>query len=272
MKTEKNYYEIDGINYSTLKYLIQSDEQYLHALKNKFEPTKAMIFGSAVHEKLSDIINKTDNFHLKYIEIDETKYFDETDLMKRGFKNTKKYKEKIKELSKGREIVTPLNFIDNILTDENIQGWCKNAEAEKEYFLNVRSKENINEVLKCKLDVINLKQNILIDWKTTNVIPTQHNMKQIIMNYSYWLQTAYYSYLLKLADKKDFRFIFVFIQNTEPYEYNYIEVVGSDYFHILKPLINRAIKLKNGKVEKVKKELNTFEMPYNPIQNINLEL
>lgn len=268
----KDYYEIDGINYSTLKYLIQSDAQYLHALETKFEPTKAMIFGSAVHEKLSDVINKTDNFSLKYIEINEADYFDESDLKKRGFKNTKIYKEKIKELSKGREIVTSLNFIDNILADENIKSWCKNSEAEKEYFLNVRSKENVNEVLKCKLDVTNLHENILIDWKTTNTIPTMHNMRQTIMSYSYWLQASYYSYLLKLAEKKEFRFIFVFIQNVTPYEFNYIEVSGSDYFHILKPLINRAILLKNGKIKKVKKELNTFEMPYNPIQNINLEL
>jgi len=268
----KDYYEIEGINYSTLKYLIQSDAQYLHALETKFTPTKAMIFGSAVHEKLSDAINKTDNFDKKYIEINELDYFDESDLQKRGFKNTKVYKDKIKELSKNREIVTPLNFVNDILSDENIKNWCKNSEAEKEYFLNVRSKENINEVLKCKLDVTNLHENILIDWKTTNVIPTQHNMRQVIMNYSYWLQASYYSYLLQLSEKKDFRFIFVFIQNTDPYEFNYIEVPGSDYFHMLKPLINRAILLKNGKAKQVKKELDLFEMPYNPIQNINLEI
>ncbi len=268
----ENYYNIKGVNFSTLKYLLKSDAQYLHALNTTFEPTKSMIFGSAVHEKIADVINKTDNFNLKYIELDETKYFAEADLSKRGFKNTKKYKEKISELSKGREIVQPLNFIDNILTDQNIKNRIEGAVAESEYFLSIQNKEGISDLLKAKMDIVNVKKSLILDWKTTSEIPTPRNMQRMIMKYNYWLQAAFYSYILKHAEKQDFNFIFVFIQNTEPYEFNYIEVNGPDFWHLLKPLINRAILLKNGKAQKVKKELTSFEMPFNPIENINLEL
>ena len=266
----KNYYSIKAINFSSLKHLLTSDDAYLHSINTVFEPTPAMVFGSAVHEKLSDIVNNTHNFEKEYCEINDYDFFSKDELNKRGFKNTKAYKETINSIVLGRKKVEQLNFLQNVVSDNFIKDVIKDAIAESEYFIKI-AKDKYSDILKCKPDVINHSKKIILDWKTTSDFTTERNMFKSINKYAYWLQASFYQYVVYLDTKKEYDFYLVFINSKEPHDFNYIKINGFNYLHITKALISRALELRAG--ADVLKNTNTeYELTFNPIENKSINI
>lgn len=79
--------------------------------------------------------------------------------------------------------------------------------------------------IKFKPDVIDLQNKVIIDYKTASRRPTIENMQRVMFDYRYYFQAAFYVDAVSEALKtQGFRFIFLFQNTCDDFEFNMIEV------------------------------------------------
>jgi len=96
--------------------------------------------------------------------------------------------------------------------------------------------EDYNVDCKSKIDIINPERGVVIDLKTT-VDASPEGFGRSVVNYKYDMQAAFYLNGAKTHYKKDFDFIFLAVEKTEPFLFSLQQasaddiLYGSKYFN-----------------------------------------
>ena len=239
------YHATEGISSSNLKLL---DESVLH-LKNKdlFKLSGSHFdFGSLVHSLILEP-EKTDDEFIQEIKVDART------------KAGKEAKEAFKAKTAGKIIISNDDYLKANIMAKNVLSIAgnllKNGKAEQSYFAN-----EDDLLIKCRPDYYIESAGILVDVKTTADI-SEYGLKKSITNYHYNWSAVFYLKVLRLLGLKANRFIFVFVEKSQPHmvkirELSEQELEDSDYE--MEMMLSKYKEfIKTGKASVVK-EIESF--------------
>lgn len=232
----------DYLGSSSLKALAKSPALFWYHRENETEPTPALTFGSLVHAMLERdfSLNKPQNLSFSF----ESDFFEIEKLNRRK----KEYQDwKKAQIEAGKQIVTIeqeqtaklivnqlLNSpIANLLQGYNEVSFFTEIEVDKLSFdteksdaiieaLEQNESDKVKVKVKARPDVLNLENQLIIDYKTCSDTPDERNMQAWILHNRYDLQAGLYSLVLEQFTGVRMPFLFVFLQKTEPYEVGWI--------------------------------------------------
>jgi|GEM_PF-656467 len=190
--TDDEYFAVNAINHSNLKYMKESASKYHFNLLHPRKPSPAMSLGKAIH-----------------CAVLEPDVFDATYAIQESFdKRTKAGKEKAAQWAKeneGKTAITQDDFdiigrvTDTINNDPFFGNLINTPLKEVCFFLRY---PKTGHILKCKVDAFHDEKLILVDLKTTdNAQPFSFNAD--ITKYSYLTQAAIYSHIVSVCIHKE---------------------------------------------------------------------
>jgi exodeoxyribonuclease VIII len=243
--SNEDYHSTEGISSSNLKLL---EESPLH-LKNKnlFKLSGSHLdFGSLVHSLILEP-EKTDLEFIREIKVDARTTAG------------KKAKAEFAEQAQGRIIISHDEYIKAEIMSKNVLAIAgnilRNGKAEQSYFA-----DDDGLLIKCRPDYYIESAGILVDVKTTADI-SEYGLRKSITNYHYNWSAVFYMKVLRLLGLKANKFIFVFVEKSQPHMVKIRELteyeLGEADYEMEKMLDSYKRFLKTGKASVVK-EIESF--------------
>lgn len=214
-----NYYKVDALSNSAIKYLKQSALHYKNWLNEPQKDTPALIFGRALHCYVLEPHKFNDYF---FMEKERPEGADGR--AKKGTKEKQLYDNWVASNVNENNLPTisnetmmtiakMTNIINAKLAEIGYENF-DNLEFEKELYFNYKGVD-----CKAKLDIFDAKSNIIFDIKTIESC-SDNSILRAVINNEYYRQAEWYKLAcketVKLEKKPDFKFIF--IEKKAPYD------------------------------------------------------
>lgn len=216
--TNAEYHARAEISKSDL-FLLFEETPYALKIKKEFgekaKSTPSEILGSCVHK----LVLEADDF------------FNEFAIEPTCDKRTKDGKaefEKFTAENQGKTILkadifeTAKQISDSVLHAKSTAKFLKDGKAEQSYF----SEFVINGIkipVKCRPDFYNENLGLIIDLKTATSVK-KSGFKNAVGNYAYDMQVAFYTDILESLGKKVNSFLFIVVENKEPFSVAFYEL------------------------------------------------
>ncbi|PNX51333.1 MAG: hypothetical protein BV456_03535 [Thermoplasmata archaeon M8B2D] len=203
--TNKEYREHEGISKSSLWEINKSPLHFKYKMDNPREDTQALLFGRAIH---------------KYI-LESDTFFNEFAICPQIDRRSKSGKEEYDnfiQLSNGKDIITQSDFDIILEMKKSIDSLTDVVELlkgdyEQSYFW---TDQITGEKCKCRPDVINHKNKLIVDLKTTDSCEDNH-FEWSCKKYGYKLQAGMYCEGIFQNTFDEYGFKFIAIEKKQPY-------------------------------------------------------
>lgn len=253
----EDYQKAEGISRSELFEITKSPLHFKYMLENPKEPTRSLVFGSAVH---------------KYI-LEPEDFFNEYSIMQNFDRRTRAGRELYEDfigLNKDKKIIEEEDFeiikeMADVVLNNRFAKRLLTGEHEKTFFW---VDKETGEKCKCRPDCISKigEQLVLVDYKTTDNAETESFMRSAI-KFGYDLQAGMYSESVKENTGYDCPFIFIAQEKKPPYAVNILQAdefmirEGNRLFHDLMEIYHEA---------KITDNWYGYEGPDNQVSNLSL--
>lgn len=208
---DSDYRKAEGLSNSMLKHFMQSPAHYQSALSEPKETTKAMNFGTALHQKVLTP------------ELDAVVVLPEFDART---KEGKAIREKFEQESVGKTVLTAkeadvlFRMADSILSHPTASDLIKRLKnKETSVFSSM-----FGVPTKSRLDMVDLDSLVIGDLKSCEDASCE-GIRKAIRSYRYDIQEVFYRTNLSNATGKNCEeFFFIFVEKTPPFPVNVIQI------------------------------------------------
>jgi len=203
------YHQMSGISSTDIKVMKLSPLHYLNKELFKFD-TDSLTRGSLYHK----MVLEPDTLKQEFIKED----FEGAELNK----NSKAYKEAKAEFLKqhqGKKIITKNEWEEtekmSLITKTIAGALLENTVNERAFFW---ENEEFGELLKCKVDALNLQYGVAIDLKTiSGDVANEKDIQRAVLDYKYHISAAFYLDILNANGLDINSFVLIFQSTQKPY-------------------------------------------------------